>query len=252
MEQSRNDKYNVKSLKKSLLILELLVNNERLSIGELSNMTSYGKSTVHRIVGTFMSMQYIDQSLVDGKYFATIKLFELGNVVASRIPIKNIARPYLEELYRECNETVNLGIVDNDEVLYLDKIITKEPLRIDLDIGKRIPAYCSGLGKAIMAFSGKENLGKHNFVNFTGKTIGSNKELQDSLDEIRKDGYAFDDEEYIKGLVCIAVPILGSDGKSIAAISVAVPKTRLTEESKNRNIELLKITAEKIKERSCK
>lgn len=252
MEQLRNDKYNVKSLKKALLILELFVNNERLSIGELSNMTSYGKSTVHRIVGTFISMQYIDQSLIDGKYFATTKLFELGNAVAGRIPIINIARPYLEELYRECKETVNLGIVDNYEVLYLDKIISKEPLRIDLEIGKRIPAYCSGLGKAVMAFSGNENFENINITRFTKNTVGSIEELKDSLDKTRRDGYSFDDEEYIEGLVCIAVPILGSDGKSIAAISVAVPKTRLTEESKSRSIKLLKIAAEKIKERSCK
>jgi IclR family KDG regulon transcriptional repressor len=172
--------------------------------------------------------------------------------VAGKIPIKSIARPYLEELFAECKETVNLGIINNNEVLFLDKIITKEPLRIDLEIGKRIPGYCSGLGKAIMAFSKNENLDKNDFVKFTDKTIGSIKELQDSLDEIRKDGYAFDDEEYITGLVCIAVPILDSDGKSIAAISVAVPKARLTDESMNRTIELLKITAEKITERSCK
>ena len=251
MEQIKNDKYNVKSLKKAMTIMELIVNNDKLSIGELSNMTSYGKSTVHRIVGTFMAMKYIDQNATDGKYFATIKLFELGNIVAGRIPIKSIARPHLEEVYRACNETVNLGILDNNKVLYLDKIITKEPLRIELEIGKRIPAYCSGLGKAIMAFNEEENLENINFTKFTDRTVASTKELQDELEKIRRNGYSFDDEEYIEGLVCIAVPILGSDGKAVAAISIAIPKTRLTEESKGKSIELLKTAAEKIKERSC-
>jgi DNA-binding IclR family transcriptional regulator len=96
-----------------------------MSIGDLNEEASHGKSTVHRIVGIFKSLKYIDKSPIDGKYYATIKLFELGNNVAGRIPIKNIARPYLEELFEECRETVNLAIVDNGEVLYLDKIVTK-------------------------------------------------------------------------------------------------------------------------------
>lgn len=247
MEELQNDKYNIRSLIKAFNVLELLVEHEKLSIGELNNITSYGKSTVHRILGTFKTLNYVNQDITDGKYYATIKLFELGNMVANRIPIKNIARPYLEELYEKCRETVNLGILDNYEVLYLDKILTKEPLRIDLDVGRRVPAYCSALGKAIMAFNDELDIDKFEFNKITEKTINSVEELKKSLNEIRKTGYAYDNEEYINGLVCMARPILDNNQNAIAAISIAMPIARLTESKKQEYFELLGDTIIKIK-----
>jgi len=250
LDQLQNNKYNIKSIIKAFNILELLVENEKLSIGELNDMTTYGKSTVHRLVGTLKQLNYVDQDIIDGKYFMTIKIFEMGNRVANRIPIKNIAQPYLEELYEKCKETVNLGILDNNEVIYLNKIVTEEPLRINLDVGRRIPVYCSALGKAILAFNEETDISKLKFQKFTGKTIESVENLKNELENIRKFGYSYDDEEYIEGLVCIARPILDNNGNAIAAISIAIPKTRLTDEKKQKYFEILKETANKIQNKN--
>ena len=245
MDQIQNSKYNIRSLIKAFNILELLVEHEKLSIAELNNMTSYGKSTVHRIAGTFKALNYVDQD-TDGKYYATIKLFELGNRIVNRIPIINIVRPYLEELFEECRETVNLGIIDNNEVIFIDKILTKEPLRIDLEVGRRVPAHCSALGKVIMAYDDDLDVNKLEFSKFTEKTIDSPEELEKVLNKIRKYGYAYDDEEYIDGLVCMARPILNSKGNAVAAMSIALPRVRLNEEKKEKYLELLEDTISKI------
>ena len=131
------NRYLIKSLMKSFEVLELVVKNERMSLKEINDITNLGKSTIHRILATFKEMNYIDQSKEDNTYYATIKIFELGNSVTDKMPIKKIAKPYLQRLYDECNETVNLAVVTGDNIIYLDKIMTKEPLRIDLEVGKK-------------------------------------------------------------------------------------------------------------------
>ena len=197
------NRYLIKSLMKSFEVLELVVKNERMSLKEINDITNLGKSTIHRILATFKEMNYIDQSKEDNTYYATIKIFELGNSVTDKMPIKKIAKPYLQRLYDECNETVNLAVVTGDNIIYLDKIMTKEPLRIDLEVGKKVPIYCSSLGKAILAY----------------------------------------DEEYIEYLSCLAVPIKSKDGSAIASISIATPTIRLNDERKEQFIKYLKYYA---------
>lgn len=244
-EDVSND-YNVKSLIKSLDILEVLIENGCMSIGELSIAVGMGKSLVHRILGTYKKKGYINQLSEDGRYYASIKVFELGNIVANRIPIRTAAKPYLEELFERCHETINLAILDSYDIIFLDKIITREPLRFDLEIGRRIPAYCSGLGKALLAFSENINVSSIELKKFTDKTINSVELLQEELESIRKAGYTIDNEEYIKGLVCLAAPIKDRGGNAIAAVSVAVPTVRMDENIKNVYLGMLKETVEKI------
>lgn len=244
MEQ-KND-YNINSLIKSLNILEYLLENGEMSILELANLSGMGKSTVHRILGTFKTMGYVEQSKENNKYYATLKIFELGNKVANRIPLRKIVRPYIEELYEKCHETVNFAIVDKNEVVFLDKIVTAEPLRIELEVGKRVPAYCSALGKAVMAFNRDLDISQLVFNKITSNTIDSAEKFMKSLEEIRKSGYSLDDEEYIDGLVCIAVPIKDQLNKPIAAISIATPAVRIDEEKKQVYIKLLQETALRI------
>ncbi|WP_312288548.1 IclR family transcriptional regulator [Terrisporobacter sp.] len=242
------NRYLIKSLIKAFNVLELVVKNEKMSISEINDITKLGKSTIHRLLSTFKEMNYIDQNKEDNTYFATIKIFELGNSVTNKMPIKNIAKPYLQKLYEECNETVNLGVVIGDDIIYLDKIMTKEPLRIDLEIGKKVPVYCSSLGKSMLAFSNSMNLNTIKFEKFTNKTISSIEELIKEVESIKENGYAFDDEEYIEYLSCISVPIKNKEGIAIASISIAIPTIRLDEDKKQNFITLLKFYAKKIEE----
>ncbi|MHC6179320.1 IclR family transcriptional regulator [Clostridium sp. JNZ X4-2] len=245
--QQKSD-YNINSLIKSMKILEYLLENGEMSILELSNTSNIGKSTVHRILGTFKSIGYVDQNVENSKYYATLKIFELGNKVVNRIPLKKIVRPYIEELYEKCHETVNFAVIDKNEIIFLDKIITREPLRIELEVGKRVPAYCSSLGKAILAFRPNLDISQFNFHKITNNTIDSLEKFEDELVEIREKGYSMDNEEYINGLICLAVPIKNQLNNSIGAISIATPAVRLNEEKKDLFIKLLKKTSLKIME----
>lgn len=240
--------YNIKSLIKSVKLLEVLVEGGEMSIQELSSICKMGKSSVHRILGTFKAMNYVAQKPDDGKYYATIKMFELGNRVANRMTIRNIARPFMEELFSECKETVNLAIFDRGEIVYLDKITTQEPLRIDLEVGKRVPAYCSGLGKVFIAYTPDFNLNTLNFIKYTPSTITTQEDLAIELENVRKHGYAIDNEEYIKGLICLAVPVLNRSGEIVAALSIAMPTIRCNASKKKQYIEYLKKKAKEIQQ----
>lgn len=247
MEERTEDKYTVKSLVKALRILELLASEQKLGIGELNERTGYGKSTVHRILGTLKAERYVNQDIMDDKYFATLKLFELGNLVANRIPIKAVAHPHLKALYDSCRETVNLGILVEDEVLYLDKMITKAPLRI-VEIGRKAPAHATAMGKVLMAFSRGKDPERLEYRPYTSKSVGDPKAFAKMLEEVRKKGYAFDDGEFIEGLLCMARPILDKSGHAVAAISISMPAARADEETGKKHLALLEETAERIQE----
>ncbi len=238
--------YNIKSLIKSVKLLEVLIDGGEMSIHELDSICKMGKSSVHRILGTFRSIGYVAQKPDDGKYYATIKMFELGNKVANRMTIRNIARPFLEELFGKCKETVNLATFDKGETVYLDKITTEEPLRIDLEIGRRVPAYCSGLGKVFMAYIPDFKLNTLKLVKHTPATITTYELLAKELETVKKQGYAIDNEEYIKGLVCVAAPVLGPKDEIVAALSIVVPTIRFNASKKKQFIEYLKEETDKI------
>lgn len=234
------DRNIIKSVIKAFNLLEILVEYEKLGVSELSEITKLGKSTTHRMLNTLKYLNYVEQDPESGDYFATIRLFELGNKVANKMPIKKIARPHLEELFSKTNETINLGILDGQSVLYLDKIVSKEPLRIELDIGIDVPIYSSALGKTLAAFNEDINLESIEFVKYTENTIHSYEEFIKELEKIKKQGYAFDDEEYIKGLVCIAVPVLNLDNKAVASVSISLPAARLYEKNLDYYVKILK------------
>lgn len=238
--------YYINSLIKSFGVLEILSEYEEMSILELSKASGLGKSSIHRILGTFKHMGYVSQNSINGKYYSTIKLFELGNKVANRMPLRKVARPFLEELFEVCHETVNIGVLDKQEVVFLDKIITKEPLKIELDIGRRVPAFCSAMGKAILAFNDTVSISEMKFRKITDTTVDNCDELEKQLKQIRIQGYSIDNEEYIKGLTCIAVPLRVNDTIPYVAISIASPSVRITEEKKQAYIGLLRNTADKI------
>lgn len=244
MEQ-KND-YNINSLVKSMKILEQLVEKGEMSILELTESSGMGKSTVHRILGTFKSIGYVDQNKDNLKYFPTLKIFQLGTKASNRIPLKKIIRPYLQEIFDKCHETVNFGIVDGGDLIYLDKIVTSEPLRVDLEIGNKVSAYCTGIGKAILAFTDGVDVSKIDFVKKTENTVDSPEKFLEQLEFIRKYGYCVEHEEYIPGLTCIAVPLKNRDGRALAGISISVPSMRLNEKREKEIVNLLLDTVKKI------
>lgn len=246
MDNNLDDKNIIKSAIKVFHLLEVLTEHKKLSISMLSELTGYSKSTTQRIANTLKYLKYIDQDMSTSEYFPSIKLYELGSSVVNNMAIKDVAKPHIVKLYNEVNETINLGILDDRSVVYLDKMVSKSPLRVELELGIKVPIYCSALGKAIAAFNDEVISFGNDYIKYTEKTISSDEELYRNLAQIKKLGYAIDNEEYVEGLICIGVPILNPTGNAIASISISKPAIRFNKDEISYYSSLLKNYAIKI------
>ncbi len=146
-----------------------------------------------------------------------------------------MAIPYIQKLVDEIQETVHLGILDQGEVLYIDKRESPQSLRIVSQIGTRLPAHCTGLGKVQLAFVPTAELKRvvetKGLVNYTKNTITDFEALQEEMAKIREQGYAVDDGEIMENLKCLAAPIRDHSGKVIAGISISGPTERMSDDS---------------------
>lgn len=241
----------VQSVIRAFDILELLDNENELGISEISERLGLEKSTVHRLISTLKHKGYVEQNNSNHKYLNSFKLFEMGNNVVERLGLRRQAQPFMEALSVDSRETVNLAIMDGKHIIYIDKIESSETIKVDLRIGKKLPSYCTGLGKAMLAFMSeervKELLEGETFFRYTHNTVRDFSHLLEQLKKIRGQGYCIDDEEYVGGLVCIASPVRNFSGEVVAAMSIAVPKYRLNEGEKDLNyiIGLVKVAADR-------
>ena len=135
-------------------ILELLSENGEMSVSEVAAGLGIHRSASYRFLASLKQMGYVVQE-PDSRYKLSFKLFELGMKLINSLEIKQVARPYMQELSSMYNETVNLGYWNGVDIIYLDKIESSELIRIDLAVGRRIPIYCTALGKSILAFPEK-------------------------------------------------------------------------------------------------
>lgn len=243
MELNQINKEKIKSIDKALDVLEFLsANDGEIGIVEISKQLNMGLSTVHRILATLKSRNYIIQNPKTAKYRLGIKLFELGCEVQSTKNLIKMVRPYLRELSRITNETANLAILEDKEVIYLDTIESSEILKTGIHQGTRLPAHCTALGKCLLAFltdSDFEQLYRRDeqITSLTPQSISSWSELKKELNKVKEQGYALDLEEYKIGIHCVGVPIFNGKREAIAAISITGPASRFTgekmEEAKN-------------------
>jgi DNA-binding IclR family transcriptional regulator len=222
----------LKSTSKIFAVLETLCTNGDVGVSDLSRKLNLGKSSVHRFLSVLRKLNYAEKDQNSGKYFATLKLFEIGAMVRGRNRLVNIARPYMEELGNRFHETVNLAFFDGSEVVYVDKVESIHTLRMDLAIGRRAPAYCTALGKVFLACQSEQDLERYcretRFKPLVENTITSAKQFIKHLETVRRDGVAIDDRELDKGIRCMAAPIRDDSGRVVAAISIAGPSSRIT------------------------
>ncbi|MEC9490219.1 MAG: IclR family transcriptional regulator [Halanaerobiales bacterium] len=234
----------IKSLDRALDILELIVDRENgMGVTEISRELEIHKSTVYRLLDTLKFRGFLEKNEDNHKYIAGIKLFELSSKVLNDIDSRVRVRPYLEELMQKTKETIHLGILDAGEVIYLDKVESNATIRMYSQVGKRVPAHSTSLGKAIMAHLPekrvKEILAEKGMEKNTENTITEVDKFLDHLEKVRKQGYAVDDEEQEEDIRCIAGPIFNHQGKVVAAFSISAPMTRMTESRMNELAELV-------------
>ena len=225
--------YKVQVLDRVLSIIDALTKvREDASVAELAEIVRLHKSTAHRLLSILERHRIVERDSQTGRYRLGLRLFELGTIAMDRFNIRDRARPYLEGLLEELNETVHLCTLDAGEILYLDKIEPARSVRMASRIGHRKPVHCTAVGKAILAhLSAAEQDGilqLHGLPRVTPKTITTAAELKTEFKPIRERGYALDNEETESGLRCIGAVILDYSGRPVAAVSVSAPSFRLT------------------------
>jgi len=224
--------YQVQVIDRALSILDLLsAQGPDLALGEISDKLELHKSTVHRLASILERHRLVERDTRSGRYRLGLRLFELGSIAMGRFNIRDRAHSHLEKLLYEVDETVHLCALDAGEVLYLDKMEPSRSVRMASRIGRRNPAHCTSVGKAIMAFLPESEtddiLRQHGLKRLTPKTITTPAELKAELNIIRDRGYSIDNEENEEGVRCIGAAILDHSGRPIAAISVSAPSFRL-------------------------
>lgn len=223
----------VQSVDRIFMIIELLSNYPKgISLSEVCTETGLAKGTASRLLSSLIAHGYAFQDAATRKYSLTMRMFEIGSKVVGGTNILSIARPYLEHLSSISKEAVHLVSRVNDEVVYLYKEeATSSIVRMSSCVGLHNPLYCTGVGKSILAFLPDEEIRtiweRCNPVQFTPNTITSFDVLEKEIAEIRRQGYAIDNEEHEIGVCCIAAPILDFNSLPIAAISLSAPVEHL-------------------------
>jgi len=227
--------YQIQVVDRALALLEVLSHQgPDLTLVQISEMLKLHKSTAHRLLMVLERHRLIEKNSNTGKYRLGLKLFELGTKAIGQLDLRERARPYLERAVLDTGETVHLCVYDDGEVVYLDKVEPTRSVRLTSSVGRRNPAYCTSVGKAIMAFLPAEQVEiaaqKLGFRQLTRKTISNMLELRAELAKVRKLGYAVDNEENEEGVCCVGCPVWGFAPNPIAAISVSGPTFRMTAE----------------------
>jgi DNA-binding IclR family transcriptional regulator len=226
----------VQSIRKALRILELLGNCPGgLGITELSGTLKSPKSTMHRLVSTLETEGYVYFDVLTTKYLLGSRVAKLGDHFNQQSHLLAFGVPALEQLTRECKEASHLAILEGTEVVYISQEETKEPIRISFGMGERAPVYCTAGGKVFLAGLSDMAVRRlyENNVRFKRYTPRTKTRLEGLLAEIaivRREGIAYDNEEYAPGLCCIAAPVRDFSSKTIAAISLSTIKQKMTAE----------------------
>jgi DNA-binding IclR family transcriptional regulator len=218
------------SLEKGVRVIELLADHDSLSVSEAASHLDINRSAAHRFLATLRELGWAEKNN-EGKYRLTFRILEQGMKVADRFEIRRMARPFMQRLAGLTNETVNLGYWDGQGIVHLDKIDSQNILRMDSRIGSHAPAYCTALGKAILAFLPKEDLDIYmratEFETTGPNTITEPATLEAELAKIRKKGVAVDDEEMAPGLRCVAAPVFDYTDHPRYSLSVSGPAMRM-------------------------
>lgn len=223
--------YFVSSLAKGLRVLELLAANGDMSASRIADRLETSRAASHRFLTTLRDLGYVEKTEA-GRFRLTFKVVELGMRKLDGFEIRHTVHPFLQEIALAFGETVNLGHWDGSAIAHLDKINSTEILRLDVGVGALAPAYCTALGKAILAFLPDREVDDYfesvKWVALSPKTITTAEKLKTEIKQIRQRGYAIDDEELSLGLRCVAAPVFDHTGSPTYALSVSGPIQRMT------------------------
>ncbi len=233
--------YNIRVIERTLSVLNLLSKKMPLNLTQISNELNMNNSTVFRILKTLESYSFVTLDDKTKEYRLGLRCLELAGDYYDRDDLRRIAIDELKQLRDATGESVHLGILDNMEVLYIEKLQGLHAIGLMASaLGRRSPTYCTGLGKVLIAYEDHEKVysyfNQHKMERYTSSTIQTVDDLISQLEIIKKDGYALDLEEHEPEVYCVGAPIIDGDGKVIAALSVSGPRSRMAEIQDDRKL----------------
>ena len=212
-----------------LAILDQLSRQRAIGLEELSRQLKLAKPTVYRFLLTLQELGYARR--VDGEHWAmTLKMFNMGARALDHLDLHSAARPIAEALAEELGETVHMGVQDGDSAVYVLKIESRYTIRMYSRVGRRMPLYCTAIGKVLLAWMSAEErdeaLDGVRLLAFNQRTLTTRAALDAEVDQVRLQGFAVDNEEREEGVHCIGAPIFDYTGAVVAALSVSWPSFR--------------------------
>lgn len=220
------------SVANALRLLEVMAWQPDAGVSELARSLQLSKSSVDRLLTTFVRAGFARRDQATRRYSLTVKLVGLAEGVRRRLSIGDIARPHLARLAEAARETVNLSVYSAGSLVYVEVIPSTHTFQIELRAGTVLPAYCTAAGKAILAFSPASDVEAYLAalvaVPYTAATLTTPAELRAELHQIRALGYAIDRGEMLAEAWCAAAPVLDSGRRPMAAVSVTSPRSRFT------------------------
>lgn len=245
----------INSVDRALDIILLFYEEEReMGVSEIAERMDEHKSTIHRTLIALEEKGFVKQNSDNEKYWLGMKLYAIGMKIKNKMPLRNIMKPFCDSLSKEFGEVVNASVLSSDNAEYDQSMIIYKAfppnnlLTVNPPEGAISPCYGSAVGKCLLAF-GDVDLNKYKNIKikkYTNKTISDWQELTEKIEQIRREGYAIDDEELEMSLTCIGAPILDSSGKAIAAISLSGPSQRMKSKDFEYKIKRVKEVAKEI------
>jgi DNA-binding IclR family transcriptional regulator len=228
----KESKSSIQVIERMMHLLDALaVHSAPINLKQLAAQTGLHPSTAHRILAVMVDNRLVDR-VEPGTYRLGIRLLELGNLVKSRISVRQEALPYMQKLHQQLGETVNLSVRHADEVVYVERTAASNSMmRVVQIIGARAPLHITAVGKIFLSDDGPEKsrqyMQRTGLPRYTENTLTDAQRLARELDEIRTQGYALDNQEAEKGVSCIGAGIYNDEGRLVAGLSVSAPSDRL-------------------------
>ena len=205
-----------------------------VNLKPLATETLLHPSTAHRILGVMVESRLVDR-IEPGTYRLGVRLMELGNLVKSRLSVRQEALPYMHALHQALGETVNLSVRHDDEVVYIERTAPGPAMmRVVQIIGARAPLHITAVGKIFLAQDGVDSCSDYanrtGLPRYTDNTLADCARLTQEIERVRDQGYAIDNEEAEKGVSCIGAGIYNDEGRLVAGLSVSAPSDRLNKD----------------------
>lgn len=228
------ESYNVRAVERAMRILSAFDSEHaERGVSEVAQETGLHKATTHRIMMTLLNGGFLERTADGERFRLGLGLVELGLGALRRLDVRRAAVPYMEQLVERFQETCDLGIFDDGEVLYIEVVNSEHSLTIAARVGRHLPAYCTASGRVFLAFLPQDVVQPYITAPLepcTERTITSRDRLLQELEATRQRGYAIDDEELEAGIRAVSVPVRDTNGNVVAALSMPGPTHRMPPE----------------------